>query len=61
MAIERQLLDQLLSGGEVFAKDGLPDHVKKALQISRPSLRLQLAPAAAGVPVVFFWQLQHFS
>ena len=34
MAIEKELLDQLLSGrdpGEVFAKDGLLDELKKAL------------------------------
>src|SRR5262245_36832537 len=34
MAIEKELLDQLLAGrdpNEVFAKDGLPDDLKKAL------------------------------
>ena len=47
MAIEKELLDQLLAGrdpNEVFAKDGLLDDLKKALSERISECRTRRAP-----------------
>ena len=44
MAIDKDVLDQLLAGGdpqELFAKDGLIDELKKALSERMPTWRYE--------------------